>query len=148
MKDCMFCKIINGWIDSAKIWEDSNFLAILDVNPNTKGMALVIPKKHYLSYAFDLNDGVYKKLMIASKKVALLLDKKLNVKRTAMVMEGMGINHTHIKLYPLHGLDSKFKEIWADKKVFFEKYGGYITTQLGPKMDLNKLKKLADKIRD
>lgn len=148
MKECTFCKIINGEINAAKIWEDGHFLAILDVNPNTKEMTLVIQKKHYPSYAFDLGDEVYKKLMIASKKVALLLDKKLNVKRTAMVMEGMGINHTHIKLYPLYGLDSKFKETWTDNKVFFEKYEGYITTQLGQKMDLNKLKRLADKIRD
>ena len=42
--DCIFCKIINGKIDSAKIWEDKEFIAVLDVNPNTKGMALVLTK--------------------------------------------------------------------------------------------------------
>ena len=147
MPECIFCKIAKGKADSAKIWEDKEFLAILDVNPNTKGMALVIPKKHYPSYAFDMPDDVYQRLMTASKKVAKILDKKLKVQRTAMVMEGMGVDHAHIKLYPLHGLDKKFKEIWAEDKVSFDKYQGYITTQLGPKADIEELKKLAEKIK-
>ncbi|MFH1319778.1 MAG: hypothetical protein ABII90_03885, partial [Bacteroidota bacterium] len=40
--------------------------------------------------------------------------------------------HVHIKLYPLHGLDEKFKEIWAQKRIYFKRYKGYISTQLGP----------------
>lgn len=148
MTDCVFCKIADGELESAKIWEDDEFFAILDINPNMKGMTLVVTKKHYPSYAFDLPDDVYKRFMSASKKVSQLLDQKLGVERTAMVMEGMGINHAHIKLYPLHGLNKKFEEMWASKKVFFEKYDGYITTQLGPKADSEELRKLAEKIRD
>lgn len=147
MEDCIFCKIVKGEIPSVKFWEDEEFMAIFDVNPNTKGMALVISKKHYPSYIFEMPDNVYEKMMLAVKKIALLLDKKLKVQRTAMVMEGMGINHAHIKLYPLHGLDKKFEEMWAKEKVFFEKYPGYVTTQLGPQADINELKKLAEKIK-
>lgn len=147
MKECIFCKIAKGELDSAKIWEDEEFFAFLDIYPNTKGMALVIPKKHYDSYAFGMSDEFYSKLMLAAKKVALLLDKKLNVKRTAMVMEGMGVDHVHIKLYPLYGLDKKFEERIEQKRIFFKEYGNYITTQLGPKADTNELKKLAEKIR-
>ena len=147
MNECIFCKIAGGEIDSAKVWEDSEFIAILDVNPNTSGMTLVMTKKHYPSYAFEMTDGVYQRLMLAAKKVAKILDQKLKVQRTAMVMEGLGVNHVHVKLYPLHGLEEKFKETWADKKVFFDKYEGYITTKLGPKADLKDLKKLAEKIR-
>lgn len=40
MKECIFCKIVKGEIDSAKIWENKEFLAILDANPNTKGMTV------------------------------------------------------------------------------------------------------------
>ena len=68
--DCIFCKIINGKIDSAKIWEDKEFIAVLDVNPNTKGMALVLTKKHYGSYIFDVPEEVYLRMMAAAKKVA------------------------------------------------------------------------------
>jgi len=147
MKECVFCKISGKEIESVRIWEDEEFFAILDIHPNTEGMTLVLTKKHYSSYAFDLNDDIYKRLMIATKKVAKILDKKLNVKRTAMIMEGMGIDHAHVKLYPLHGLDKKFKEMWAKDKVYFKKYEGYISTQLGPQTDFEKLKKLADKIK-
>ena len=147
MSDCVFCKIVSGEIDSAKIWEDDEFLAILDIMPNTKGMALVLTKKHYDSYAFDMPEDVYLRFMLAARKVAKMLEKGLGVSRVAMVMEGMGVNHAHIKLYPLHGVKEKFKEMWSNDKVFFEKYEGYITTKTGPKVDLVELKKLAEEIR-
>ncbi len=145
--DCIFCKITKGEIDSAKIWEDDNFLAVLDVNPNTKGMTLVLPKKHFDSYVFLMPDDIYQRFMLASKKVAGLLEKALNVKRVAMVMEGMGVNHAHIKLYPMHGLEKEFTEMWAKEKVFFENYQGFISTQLGPQANLEDLKKLAEQIK-
>ena len=130
MENCIYCKIAKGEIDSAKIWEDKEFLAVLDVFPNTKGMTLVLPKKHYDSYIFDDSDKFCQDIILASKKVAKILEKGLKVHRVAMVMEGMGINHAHIKLYPLHGIDKKFKETWAKEKVFFDRYEGYISTQL------------------
>ena len=146
MVDCIFCKIISGEFDSAKIWEDDNYLAILDIMPNTKGMTLVLPKKHFDSYAFDMNEKEYCGLMSAARTAAKILEKGLGVNRVALVMEGMGVNHAHIKLYPLHGVDEKFKETWAKQKVFFEKYEGYISTQTGEKVELGALKKLADSI--
>jgi histidine triad (HIT) family protein len=88
MAECIFCKIISGEIDSAKIWEDEEFLAILDIAPNTKGETLVLTKKHYDSYVFDMPEETYLKLMSASKKVAKILEKGLKVTRVAMVMEG------------------------------------------------------------
>jgi len=146
--DCIFCKIANGEFDSAKIWEDENFIAILDLNPNTKGMALVMPKKHFDSDAFLMSDDDYKNLLMAVKKVSEILRRGLYVNRVAMVAEGMGVNHVHIKLYPLHGIEKEFQEIWAKEKVFFENYSGYISTQLGPKADMEDLKKLAEEIKN
>jgi histidine triad (HIT) family protein len=148
MKNCIFCKIVKGEIDSAKIWEDKEFLAILDIMPNTRGVTLVLTKKHYDSYAFDMPEKIYLKLMSTSKKVAKILEKGLKVPRVAMVMEGMGINHVHIKLYPLYGIRGKFKEMWAKKKIFFKKYEGYISTQTGEKVDINELKILSEKIKN
>jgi len=146
MEDCIFCKIVKGEIDSAKIWENEDFLAILDVNPNTKGMALLLTKEHYPSYLFDLSDDICKKFIKAAKKVAKILEKALGVKRVGLVMEGMGVNHAHLKLYPIHGVEEWKGEI-PEKRVFFEKYKGYLTTQLGPKVSLEELKKLAEEIK-
>jgi diadenosine tetraphosphate (Ap4A) HIT family hydrolase len=147
MEGCAFCEIAKGERDCVKIWEDEEFLAILDVNPNTKGMALVLTKQHYDSYAFDMCDDVYRRFMLAAKDVAKTLERGLNVKRVAMVIEGMGVNHAHVKLYPLHGLNERFQETWAKERVFFEKYEGYITTQLGPRANVSELKKLGENIK-
>ncbi len=148
-RDCVFCKIVKGEIDSAKIWEDDEFLAILDIMPNMKGMTVLLTKKHYGSYIFDMPEDVYLRFMSAAKKVAKILEKGLGVVRVAMVMEGTGFNHAHIKLYPLHGLKDKNQEIRAEERIFFDKYKGYISTKLGPKeVDINELKKLAEEIRN
>ncbi len=146
--DCIFCKIAKGEIPSYKVFEDDNFLAILDVNPNTKGMTLVMPKNHFDSDVFLMPDKDYQELMLVVKKVSEILKKGLDVNRVAMVAEGMGVNHIHIKLYPLYGVEKEFKETWAKGKVFFESYQGYISTQLGPEADPEELQKLAEDIRN
>jgi len=146
-KDCIFCKIVKGEIDSAKVWENKEFLAILDINPNTKGMTLVLTKNHYDSYAFLMPDSVYQRFMLSAKKVAKVLGKGLDVKRVAMVMEGMGVDHAHIKLYPLYGLTQDFDVMIPKERVFFERYEGYLSTQLGPQADIKELKRLAREIK-
>lgn len=148
MSVCVFCKIARGEIPSYKIKENKDFLAILDIHPNTLGMTLVLTKKHYPSYVFKMNDKKFSEFLLFTKEVAIMLDRKLKVKRTGMIMEGLGIDHAHMKLYPIHGLRKEFVETWNPKKIFFKKYKGYITTQLGPKMSNRKLEKLAKKLRN
>ena len=147
MKNCTFCKIIRGELPSAKIWENDDFLAILDVNPNTKGMTLFLTKQHFDSYINSLPDGTYNKYFQALKKVTSMLEKGLAVKRVAVAIEGMAINHAHIKLYPLHGLKDKFEEVLAKDRVYFEKYEGFLSTQLGPTKNIGELRKLAEEIK-
>lgn len=140
--DCIFCKIAAGEIPSYKVYEDEDFIGILDIFPNTKGMTLLIPKEHYDSYAFEMPDEVYTKLLLTAKKLGKTLDKKLNVQRTALVMEGMGVNHVHIKLYPLWGLGKDFVPMIPEGEHYYEKYRGYLTTLLGPKANDEKLKEI------
>ena len=146
MTNCIFCKIVNGEIPCFKIWEDENYLAFLDINPNTKGMTLVIPKKHYDSDLFKMEDEEYTNFLLVLKKIVTILKKGLKVKRVAMVMEGMGVNHVHIKLYPLYGLEKDFEKMGTDETVYFDKYEGYISTKLGPKADMEELKRLSEKL--
>lgn len=47
MNDCIFCKIAAGLEDSSKVYEDDDFIALMDAYPLTKGHVLVIPKRHY-----------------------------------------------------------------------------------------------------
>ncbi|HCA41660.1 MAG TPA: diadenosine tetraphosphate hydrolase [Bacteroidetes bacterium] len=146
--DCIFCKIVAGEIPSFKIYEDNDFIGILDVFPNTKGMSLLLTKDHYDSYLFDMPDAVYNKYLLAAKNLGKLIDKKLNVKRTAMVMEGMGVNHAHIKFYPLHGLGDEWKSMDSPETKFFDNYPGYLSTHLGNKATDDELKKIQKLFKD
>ena len=149
-KDCVFCKIVKGDAPCHKIWEDKKHLAFLSIFPNTRGFSVVIPKKHYSSYAFDLPDDVLKALIIATKKVAKLLDSKLEgVGRTGIIFEGFGVDHVHSKLFPMHGTKMKeWKPIVSKMDKFFEKYEGYISSHDYKRADDKELAELAKKIRE
>lgn len=150
MVECIFCKIVKGEILYYNIWEDKNHLAFLSIFPNTEGFSVVIPKKHYSSYAFDLPDSVLNNLVIASKKVAKLLDSKLDdVGRTGMIFEGFGVDHVHAKLFPMHGTKMEgWKSIKSNVSKYFKRYEGYISSHDYKREDEIKLKKLAEKIKE
>lgn len=128
----IFHKILSGEAPCHKIWEDDNHLAFLSIFPNTIGTAVVIPKKYQPSYFADASDEAIAALVIAAKKVAKLLDKKLpDVGRVGLVFEGYGVNYLHAKLFPMHGTaDIEWHPIEAqDKKdEIFDKYPGYISS--------------------
>ena len=50
MENCIFCKIANGEIPAATLYEDENFRVILDLGPASKGHALILPKSHLILY--------------------------------------------------------------------------------------------------
>lgn len=148
--DCIFCKIVRKEVKSWNIWESSTHLAFLSIFPNMKGVTVVIPKEHKLSYAFNLEDHELAELIITSKKVAHLLDGKLEgVGRTALVLEGFGVDHVHTKLYPLPNtahLDSQWQPVKSDHKVYFDSYPGYICSNDYLKASDKELDKLVELI--
>ncbi len=151
MTECIFCKIVKGEVPSYKVWEDEKHVAFLSIFPNTEGTTVVITKTHYPSYAFDLPDEVLTNLILATKKVAKLLDSKLNdVGKTAMVFEGFGVDHIHSKLFPMHGTAdmTEWKPIKSKVDKYFDKYEGYISSHDYKREDDIKLGKLAKKIKE
>lgn len=151
MDNCIFCKIVSSESPSHKIWEDEKHIAFLSIFPNTKGFTVVIPKKHYPSYAFDLDNNVLTELMLAVKKVANLLDRKLeDVGRTGMMFEGFGVDHIHAKLFPMHGTANlkEWQQLKSNVDKYFEKYEGYISSHDYKRADDQELAELAKKIRE
>ena len=148
--DYIFCKIIKGEILYHKIWEDKKHLAFLSIFPNTEGFSVLITKKHYPSYVFDLSKNILVDLVLASKKVAKLLDTKLeDVGRTGVIFEGFGVNHAHVKLFPMHGTDvPEWKPIAPTIDKYFEKYEGYISSHDYKRADDEKLAEVAKKNRE
>lgn len=150
MEDCIFCKIVKGEAPAQIVWEDEKHMAFLSIFPNTEGVSVVIPKKHYPSYAFALPDEVLSDLVLATKKVANLLDKALpDVGRTAMVFEGFGVDHIHAKLFPMHGTADmeKWKPIESSVAHYFTQYEGYISSHDYNRADDAELAAVATKIR-
>ncbi len=146
---CIFCQIVCGELPCYRIWEDEKHLAFLSTHPNTEGVSVVITKKHYASYAFDLPEKVLTGLVIATRHVAKLLDAKLeDVGRTGMVFEGFGVDHVHAKLFPMHGTKmATWKQINPIIDRYFEKYEGFISSHDYGQADDAQLARLARKIR-
>ncbi|WP_058912490.1 HIT family protein [Entomohabitans teleogrylli] len=147
---CIFCQIVAGQAPCHKIWEDDRHLAFLSIFPNTEGFSVVIPKQHHPSYAFDLDDRVLTELMLATKKVARLLDSAFpDVGRTGMFFEGFGVDHVHSKLSPMHGTGdlAQWQPIESRQTTFFSQYPGYLSSHDCGRADDEKLAALAAHIR-
>ena len=148
---CIFCEIVRGQQPSHKIWEDDKYLAFLSIFPNTKGFSVVIPKKHTSSYLFDQPGAEVAGLILASQKVAKILDSFFpEVGRTGVIFEGYGVDHLHCKLFPMHGTgsNSNFKKISSRVDKFFERYEGYISSHDHVRADDKELAELAVAIRN
>ncbi|MDI1257413.1 MAG: HIT family protein [Flavobacterium sp.] len=116
----IFTKIISGEIPSYKITEDEHFIAILDVNPNTKGHTLCIPKQE-INKIFDLDDTTYLGLMQFSKRVAKALEKTIACKRIGVAVVGLEVPHVHVHLIPLQDMDDmRFQRKASFSKEEFE----------------------------
>ncbi|MDO7170976.1 HIT family protein [Mariniflexile sp. AS56] len=100
----IFTKIINGEIPCYKIAETDEFLAFLDVNPNTEGHTLCIPKKE-VDKIFDLDEATYTGLMQFSRRVAIAIEKAIPCKRVGVTVIGLEVPHAHVHLIPLHTMD-------------------------------------------
>lgn len=67
MGECIFCKIANGEIPSATLYEDDKFRVILDLSPASKGHALILPKQH-VANLYEIPDELAADAMILAKK--------------------------------------------------------------------------------
>jgi len=101
----IFTKIVLGEIPSYKIAEDDNYLAFLDINPNTKGHTLVIPKKE-INKLFDLDKKEYLELMNFSYRVAKAIEKTIPCKRIGMSVIGLEVPHVHVHLIPINTMNN------------------------------------------
>lgn len=151
-ESCIFCKIIKNEMPCHLVDENEDFMAFLTIFPNTLGATVVIPKKHYPSYAFDLEDDVLTGLMLYTKQIAKKLDHFFeDVGRTAMVFEGFGVDHIHAKLFPMHGtkqMHENWKQVSSNVDKYFDQYEGYISSHDFKRADDEELAKLAEGIRD
>ena len=95
----VFTKIINGEIPCYKVYEDEKNIAFLDINPETEGHTLVVPKVE-VDKVYNLEDEDYTALWAVVKKVARHME-DVTGKRTIIEVIGTDVPHTHVHLKPL-----------------------------------------------
>jgi len=100
MNDCIFCKIVRKEIPSFIIYEDENCISFLDIMPRSKGMCIVVPKKHYEYFNddFDTSSKVFNSALIVGEK----LKKSLNPLTIFFSSLYSQIPHFHIRVYPVY----------------------------------------------
>lgn len=104
MDSCIFCKIINGDIPSATIYEDENVKVILDIAPAAKGHAILLVKKH-VANIFELEAELAAKIFAVVPKVAAAIKAELgcdgmNILQNNGVEAGQTVFHLHIHFIP------------------------------------------------
>ena len=108
--NCIFCKIAAGDIPSATIYEDNDFRVILDIEPASKGHALILPKEHYANL-YELSDELAAKALIVAKKVITKMTDILgcdgyNIVQNNGEAAGQTVFHFHIHLIPRYKDDN------------------------------------------
>ena len=107
--NCIFCKLANGDIPTATLYEDDDFRVILDAGPAAKGHALILPKEHY-DNLWELGEAEAAKVMGIAAKVSAAQKKALgchgvNVLQNNGVAAGQSVFHFHMHLIPRYDDD-------------------------------------------
>lgn len=110
-ENCIFCKIAGGEIPSRTLYEDDDFRVILDLNPATKGHALILPKEHYRNL-YEIDDSTAAKVLPLAKKMAVMMTEKLgcdgfNVLQNNNEIAGQTVFHFHTHLIPRYNDDGQ-----------------------------------------
>ncbi len=112
MEDCIFCKIVNGEIPSAKIYENDKVFAFLDISPISDGHTLVIPKRHFEKLhdcPAELLGRVSSRLGKIAKAVAAGMNSDgYNVLCNNGRAAGQLVSHLHFHIIPRNSGDGVF----------------------------------------
>lgn len=108
MKECIFCKILNGEIPSRTVYEDDQIKIIMNINPATNGHLLVIPKEHMQDINDIKEEIILHSFNIIRNKIYPMLKEKLNCEGLTLAQNnelGQEIKHYHIHLIPRYPND-------------------------------------------
>jgi histidine triad (HIT) family protein len=103
-RSCVFCEIVAGGAKAHRIIEDEMSLAILDINPFSRGHCLVIPKRH-VPWWHDLTEEEVESLFRVARTVSQKMMRAYAPDFVAIYARGRRIPHTHIFLVPTYDGD-------------------------------------------
>lgn len=114
--NCIFCKIINGEIPSAKVYEDDHVYAFLDLSQVAKGHTLVIPKQHARNI-YDTPTDIAGELFARVPKIANAIKAAyqpdgLNILVNNEAPADQSVFHLHIHLIPKYEGTEGYSSNW------------------------------------
>lgn len=117
---CIFCEIVKGNIPSSKVYEDDDYLAILDLSQTTLGHILVMPKKHYDNF-LEMDSKEAGELMsivntVAKKAVKNLGASGCNILNNTNEVAGQTVMHTHVHIIPRYSKGDSIKIEFSENK--------------------------------
>ena len=124
MKDanCIFCKLANGDIPTNTLYEDADFRVFMDVNPASKGHALVVPKDHFADI-YEIDADVLGKAIQVGQKVIKHVTPILgcdgyNLMQNNGEVSGQTVFHFHLHLIPRYkGMNNEGLLNWVPNSV-------------------------------
>ncbi|KAL4759026.1 HIT family protein [Aspergillus foveolatus] len=100
MAACIFCRIIKGEIPSFKLFESDKVFAFLDVQPLSRGHALVIPKYHGAKLT-DIPDDHLTEILPVAKKIAQVTGATdFNILQNNGRIAHQVVDHVHFHMIP------------------------------------------------
>ena len=108
-EDCIFCKIVAGELPSETVQEDQHTVAFMDVNPWTRGHALVIPRNHSPNI-YEVSDEDLQHTAIAAKQLAVRVKERLrcdgvNLLNASEPAAWQSVFHFHMHVIPRYDDD-------------------------------------------
>lgn len=97
MDNCIFCKIVKKEIPAHIVYEDDNFLAFLDIHPQSSGHTQVIPKQHY-RWVWDVPNA--RAYFEVTQKIAKAQQKAFDSEAVWSRIMGDEVPHAHIWIFP------------------------------------------------
>ncbi|MFA6461757.1 MAG: HIT domain-containing protein [Candidatus Woesearchaeota archaeon] len=105
-QQCIFCQIISGKIPSKKVYSDDKCIAVMDINPATKGHVLIMPKEHYAIMP-QIPDKEIGHLFLVSKYLSQVVLKTLKVSGTNIFVANGGIAGQRAQHFMIHLIPRK-----------------------------------------
>jgi histidine triad (HIT) family protein len=102
--DCLFCGIVAGDVPAQIVDSDEHTVAFMDINPATKGHALVVPREHSADL-MDVSDEDVERTMVAARRLARRIDETLkpdgfNILNSCRPAAWQTVFHFHLHVVP------------------------------------------------
>ena len=114
--DCIFCKIAAGELPATIVDEDERTIAFMDINPATRGHALVIPREHYRDL-LEIERGDLQAVAAAAQRLAQRVKERLNPDGINLINScgraaWQTVFHFHVHVIP-HYADDPLRLPWT-----------------------------------